>query len=248
MKINLVILLWCLLGSFLYAESAMEIVAKADELIKANSSYTEMKMIIIKPDWSREIEMKLWSLEPDYGLVLITAPAKDKGMVTLKREKEVWNWIPSVQRVIKIPPSMMLQSWMGSDFTNDDLVKESSMLDDYTYDWSVVEDPQDDELYIELIPLEDSPVVWGKIVSAVRKVDYLPVWYRYYDEKGTLIRVMEFKEILKFGDKEIPSIMEVMPMNKKKKGNKTIVRYMHAEWDIDLDDNVFTMRNLRKKR
>ena len=87
---------------------------------------------VVKTDWSREVSMKSWTLEPDFALILITAPAKDKGTVTLKRHHEVWNWVPSIQRVIKIPPSMMLQPWMGSDFTNDDLVRESSIIEDYT--------------------------------------------------------------------------------------------------------------------
>jgi outer membrane lipoprotein-sorting protein len=104
------------------SQDATEIVKKADELMRANSSYSEIMMIIVKPDWSREMGMKVWALEPDYSMIYITEPARDKGTVTLKRKTEVWNWLPSAQKVIKIPPSMMLQSWMGSDFTNDDLV------------------------------------------------------------------------------------------------------------------------------
>ncbi|MEJ2103765.1 MAG: outer membrane lipoprotein-sorting protein [Ignavibacteriaceae bacterium] len=101
----------------IYSQDATEIVKKADQLMRANSSYSEITMKIVKPDWSREMSMKVWALEPDYALIYITAPARDKGTVTLKRKTEVWNWLPSAQKVIKIPPSMMLQSWMGSDFT-----------------------------------------------------------------------------------------------------------------------------------
>ena len=142
-----------------YAQDAKEIVAKANELIRANSSYAELSMTIVKPTWSRAMTMKVWSLEPDYALILITEPAKDRGTVTLKRKKEVWNWIPTVNRVIKLPPSMMMQSWMGSDFTNDDLVRQSSIVEDYTH--SIVGEEEIDgyDCYkIELIPKPEAGV------------------------------------------------------------------------------------------
>ena len=129
---SLVLILTLLVVRFTPAQDAKAIVEKANQLLRANSSYSEISMEVIKPDWSRKFKMKVWALEPDYALVLITEPAKDKGTVTLKRQQDVWNWIPAVQRIIKIPPSMMLQSWMGSDFTNDDLVRQSSIVEDYT--------------------------------------------------------------------------------------------------------------------
>jgi outer membrane lipoprotein-sorting protein len=128
-----ILILIALITTFLPAQDAKEIVQKSDQLMRSNSSYSELIMKIVKPDWSRTVSMKAWALEPDYALMYITAPARDKGSVTLKRKNEVWNWLPSAQRVIKIPPSMMLQSWMGSDFTNDDLVRQSSIVDDYEH-------------------------------------------------------------------------------------------------------------------
>jgi len=112
-------------------QTAKEIVKKADEKMQGQSNQSEMKMTIIRPGWQREITMKGWALGREYSLILITAPARDKGSGFLKRQNEMWNWQPSIDRVIKLPPSMMLQSWMGSDFTNDDLVKESSIVNDY---------------------------------------------------------------------------------------------------------------------
>ena len=130
--------IWMIVVIFLitisgYSQNARDIVKKANELIRATSSVAEVTMTVVKPDWSRSYSMKMWSFEPDYSLVLITKPARDKGSVTLKRKKEVWNWLPSVRRTIKIPPSMMMQSWMGSDFTNDDLLRQSSIVDDYAH-------------------------------------------------------------------------------------------------------------------
>lgn len=115
------------------AQDVAAIMRKADELMRGKSSYAQITMTIQKPGWHRTMAMKAWSLEPDFSLAYVSEPARDRGTVTLKRGKEVWNWVPSVQKVIKIPPSMMLQSWMGSDFTNDDLVRASSIVKDYTH-------------------------------------------------------------------------------------------------------------------
>ena len=110
-----------------------EIVRKADKRLKGKTSKGEIKMTIVRPSWSREMTMKTWGKGDEFSLVLVTGPARDKGTAFLKREKEIWNWQPTIDRVIKLPPSMMSQSWMGSDFTNDDLVKEASVVNDYTH-------------------------------------------------------------------------------------------------------------------
>ena len=111
--------------------TAKEIVNKANDLMRGKSSYSEVTMHIVRPKWERTLSFKAWSKGTKYSMIYITAPAKEKGQVFLKRDKEMWNWIPSIGRTIKIPPSMMMQSWMGSDMTNDDLVKESSIVEDY---------------------------------------------------------------------------------------------------------------------
>lgn len=137
----------------------------------------------------------------------------------------------------------MMGSWMGSDFTNDDLVKEFTLLDDYTYEFVRPQDAQPQLLYIALTPKEGIPVVWGKIVAAVQKENYLPVWDRYYDEKGKLMRIIDFKDIKRLGGRLIPSVMEVIPQNKE--GQKTMMRYLQAEFDIKLPDEIFSLRNLQ---
>ena len=138
---------------------------------------------------------------------------------------------------------MMMGSWMGSDFTNDDLVKKFTLLDDYRYEFAHPEDAKPDLLYVALIPKEGLPVVWGKIVAAVRKDDYLPEWDRYYDEKGRLMRVISFREVKRLGGRLIPSVMEVVPQDKK--DQKTVLRYLNAQFNIPLPEDVFSLRNLR---
>lgn len=235
------------LCTILNAQDAKDIVAKANELIRANSSYTEMTMTVVKPDWSREITMKIWSLEPDYALVLITEPAKDKGTVTLKRKREVWNWIPSVHRVIKIPPSMMMQSWMGSDFTNDDLVRQSSIVEDYTH--SIIgEEEMDGYLcyLIEMVPKPDAGVVWGKIITWISKEGYIQLKADHYDEDMVVIKSMVGSNIQKMGGRLLPLHWEMIPHDEP--GQKTVMDYIILEFNIKINQSYFSQQNMKRVR
>ena len=222
------------------------VVKKIDQLYRSETSHADMEMHIVTPHWERTLAMTVWSKGMDKTFIRITAPKKEQGVATLRIGNEMWNYLPKTNKVIKIPPSMMMGSWMGSDFTNDDLVRESSMLEDYTYQYVTPEDTSPGHLYVQLVPKEDSPIVWGKIVAAVRSKDYIPVWQRFYDEKGNLMRVMNFKEIKPFGDKIAPSVMEMIPENKA--GHKTVVRWLNATFDTDIDAKIFTRRNLQRRR
>lgn len=233
--------------SFLIAETPKEIVDKANQLLRANSSLSDVTMTVIKPDWSREMRMKIWALEPDYALILITEPVRDKGTVTLKRETEVWNWIPRVERVIKIPPSMMLQSWMGSDFTNDDLVRESSIVEDYTHSLLGEENLNDHLCYkIQLLPKPDAGVVWGKIIAWITKERYMELKAAYYDEDGTLIKSMTGSDIREMGGRVIPTHWEMVPHNKE--NQKTVLQYHDIDFNIDLDTSFFSQQNMKRVR
>lgn len=225
------------------AQNVEEVVRKIDELYRADSSYTEVDMEIATPHWKRTLRMKVWTEGKRKTFIRILAPPKEEGVATLRLGSEMWNFLPRANKVIKIPPSMMMGSWMGSDFTNDDLVKEFTLLDDYTYEFVRPQDAQPQLLYIALTPKEGIPVVWGKIVAAVQKENYLPVWDRYYDEKGKLMRIIDFKDNKRLGGRLIPSVMEVIPQNKE--GQKTMMRYLQAEFDIKLPDEIFSLRNLQ---
>ena len=222
------------------------VIRHIDQLYRSQTSHADMEMQIVTPHWERTLAMTVWSKGMDKTFIRITAPKKEQGVATLRIGNEMWNYLPKTNKTMKIPPSMMMGSWMGSDFTNDDLVRESSMLEDYTYQYVTPEDASPDHLYVQLIPKEDSPIVWGKIIAAVQSKDYIPVWQRFYDEKGNLMRVMNFKEIKTFGDKIAPSVVEMIPQNKD--GHKTVVRWLNATFDSDIDDKIFTRRNLQKSR
>jgi len=222
------------------------IIKKVDELYRSKTSYAELEMEIITPHWQRTLAMNAWTEGMDRTFIRITAPKKEQGVATLRIENEMWNYLPKTNKVMKVPPSMMMSSWMGSDFTNDDLVKEFSLYEDYTYELLEVENGREDWYYVKAIPREDLPVVWGHITIAVRKSDYLPVWQKYYDEKGALMRVWSFSEIKKFGDRTIPSVMEIVPQHKS--GHKTIMRYLKAEFNTPIDKDIFSLRNLRSAK
>ena len=229
------------------AQTAKEIVEKADELMRANSSYSEIEMTIQKPDWSRTMGMKVWALEPDYAIIYITEPARDKGTVTLKRFNEVWNWLPSAQKVIKIPPSMMLQSWMGSDFTNDDLVRASSIVKDYTHELIGEEKINGYDCYkIKLIPKPEAGVVWGKIISWISKEKYLQVKTDYYDEEDTLIKSFLGTEEQKMDGRDIFAHWEMIPYNEP--GNKTILDYKEIKFNIKIEESYFSEQNMKRVR
>ena len=169
------------------------IVKRMDELYRSETSQTNMEMQIVTPHWERILALEVWTQGMDRTFILITSPKKEKGVATLRIGNEMWNYLPKTNKVMKVPPSMMMGSWMGSDFTNDDLVKESSMLDDYTYELITPKDSQPDHLYIQLLPKEDSPIVWGKLIVAIRLSNQIPVWQHFYDETGTPDASHEFQ-------------------------------------------------------
>ncbi len=248
MKIKLLIMMLTLLSSnALWGQSAKEIIQKADQLMQGNSSKGEMTMKIVRPKWTREIGLKTWSRGSDYSLTLITAPARDAGTGFLKREKELWNWQPTIDRVIKMPPSMMMQSWMGSDFTNDDLVRESSIVKDYEH--RLLGDTTIGEYKawkLELIPNEDAPVVWGRILAYIEQDNYFQMLFKYYDEDGFLINTMVLSEIKELGGRMIPTHLEMIPAENP--DQKTVLIYEKMEFNLEYNDRFFSLQNLKQLR
>ena len=240
--LTFLVVLYSLLPS---SPTATEIIKKADERMQGKSSKGSMTMKIIRPGWERVIKMKTWSLGQDYSLVLITAPPRDKGAAFLKRENEIWNWQPRIDRVIKLPPSMMMQSWMGSDFTNDDLVKQSSIVTDYEH--RLIKDSTINGIKsykIELIPNEDAAVVWGKIEIFISKENYNQLLTRFYDEDQHLINTMIFSDVKMMGARKIPTKLEVIPTEEPE--NRTIIEYQDMSFDIELKDSFFSIQNLKR--
>ncbi len=226
---------------------ATEIIKRADAHFRGNTSIAEMTMQVIRSDWSREISLKAWSKGDRFGLILITAPARDKGTTFLLRDKEVWNWVPSIERVIKIPPSMMLQSWMGSDFTNDDLVKESSIVKDYSHKLigDTILNGYDCHI-IELIPKPEAAVVWGKVKIWITKKDFIQLRAEFFDEEDALVNIMILSDIKMMGGRLLPTRLEMIPVDKPQQ--KTVLVYNSLIFDTPIEDSFFSEQNMKRVR
>lgn len=233
------------LSTLIQAQDAKEIIRRSNEKNRGKTSAGVMTMKIVRPKWTRTVSLKSWSKGDDYSLILIQAPAKDKGSSFLKRARELWNWQPKINRTIKLPPSMMTQSWMGSDFTNDDLVKQSSIVDDYTHKIIASEKIEDRDCYkIQLIPKPDAPVVWGKVLMWVSKKEYLQLKSEMYDEDGYLVNTMKSSKIKMIGGRLLPSQLEMIPADKK--GQKTLLTYASMSFDQPISDSFFSTQNMKR--
>lgn len=227
--------------------TAKEIVQKADERMRGNSNYAELTMEIIRPEWKRTMSMKSWAKGTEYALIYITAPAKDKGTVSLKIGNEMWNWLPSIDRSIKVSPSMMMQSWMGSDFTNDDLIRQSSIVKDYNHVIIGEEKLQGIACYkIQLIPKPDAPVVWGKIITWISKEHFNQLKAAYYDEDGELVNVMTGYDLKSLDGRLLPTRWEMVPADEP--GKKTVMTYNSIDFNIPLEDSFFSKQNMNRVR
>jgi outer membrane lipoprotein-sorting protein len=240
---------WCMLALAFPASLAgqrtpREIVDHVDRMLRGNSSRAEVTMEISTAHWARSMDVAIWSLGTEYSLIRIGAPPKDAGTATLKIDNEIWNYLPRVDRTIKIPSSMMGAAWMGSHFTNDDLVKESRIIDDYEIDLSF-EGARDgvDVWEFVLTPKAEAAVIWGRIEERVRRADYMPIWVHYFDERGELSRIITFSEYRRMGGRLVPTVMTVVPSDKP--DESTIIRYRELEFDVGLDPSFFSLRRLR---
>ncbi|MCK4853362.1 MAG: outer membrane lipoprotein-sorting protein [Bacteroidales bacterium] len=231
-----------------YGQDAREIIKKADEKMQGEeTSQSTMTMTIVRPTWQREVTFKSWTKGRDYSLALVTAPAKEAGQTFLKRETEMWNWNPTINRLIKLPPSMMSQGWMGSDFSNDDLLKESSIVVDYTHEIISEEEIDGWDCYkIELIPLEDAAVVWGKIFKWIAKEEFLQMKTEYYDEDDYLIKTELAYDMKSMGGRLIPSKFELIP--EEEEGHKTVVVMDDITFNEPIPDSFFSQQNMKRVR
>ena len=249
-RLLLIVNVFCCCGTDLFAnpieqntENAMQIIERMESNMRGESSYQEMTMQTVRPRYTRELSLKVWTLGDDYSLIYITAPARDKGTAFLKRGNEMWNYVPNIDRTVKMPSSMMSQSWMGSDFSNDDLVRGVSLVDDYTH--TQLQNQKIDErecFVIEMTPKPETPVVFEKVTYWISVEYYLPIKVENYDDQNVLVSKIYFKEIKKIGGRNIPTIVEMIP--EEKKGHKTILTTHNADYSIRLNQIFFSIQNL----
>jgi len=225
--------------------SATDIIRRADEKFNGEkSSMMVMTMTIVRPSWQRSVEFKNWSLGKENALTLITSPARDAGQTFLKRGTEMWNWNPSINRLIKLPPSMMSQGWMGSDYTNDDILKESSIVNDYNH--SIVGEDEIDgrECYrIRMDAKEDAAVIWGYQIRWVDRKDFLFLKAELYDEDGMLVRTETGSDIKTMDGRIIPTKIVLVPAEEP--GNRTEVLIDEIKFNIPIQESFFSQQNMR---
>ncbi len=227
--------------------TAEEIIDEVDQLLRGRSSRGTVVMEIVTEHWTRSMEMRIWSLGTDYALIRVLSPRKDAGTATLKSENEIWNYLPRVDRTIKLPASLMGAAWMGSHFTNDDLVRESRIIEDY--DVEIAFDGRRDGVAVwefVLTPKPEAAVVWGRIEEQVRQNDLMPVWVRYYDDRGDLARTMVFSDFRVMGGRLVPAHMVIEPVDKP--GESTTITYRDLEFDIGIEPSFFSLQRLRDDR
>ncbi|HOB82823.1 MAG TPA: outer membrane lipoprotein-sorting protein [Bacteroidales bacterium] len=228
--------------------SATEIVKKADEKFNGEkSSYSLMSMTIIRPGWQRTIDFKSWTFGRDFALTLITAPAKEAGQSFLKRGPEMWNWNPSINRLIKLPPSMMSQGWMGSDYTNDDILKESSVVNDYLHEMAGEENIDGRICYkINMTAKENASIVWGKQIRWIDKKEFLVLKAELYDEDGYLVRTETGSDIKVMDGRTVTSKIKLIPEEEPQ--NLTYIEIREIKFNIPVEESYFSQQNMKRVR
>jgi outer membrane lipoprotein-sorting protein len=235
-----------LYSTLLIGQDATEIIKRADDKMRGEkSSIAEMSLKIVRPTWERTISFKNWTKGTDNSMVLITAPAKDAGQSFLKLGNEMWNWNPTIARMIKLPPSMLSQGWMGSDYTNDDLLNQRSIVSDYSHSIVGTETLEGHDCYkIQLMPKEDAQVVWGKLLFWVTKTDDNIMKMEYYDEDDVLVKTESAHNIKNMDGRLIPTEYELIPADEE--GKKTIVEINSIKFNVSIDDTFFSQQNMKR--
>jgi hypothetical protein len=224
---------------------ARAIVDRVDRLLRGDSSEGELTMAVMTRHWSRTLTLRVWSEGTERALIRVVAPAKEAGVATLKAGDEIWNYLPKVDRTIRVPTSMMMASWMGSHFTNDDLVKESRLVRDYDIALGF-EGARDGVRVWEFVltPRPEAAVVWGRIVMEVRQGDLMPTWARYYGDDGALRRTLTFGDHRVMGGRLVPTTMRVVPADKP--DESTVIHYASLRFDVRLPPETFSLGALRR--
>ena len=214
-----------------------------DDLYDSSGTIARVEISIITPKKTRTLRLRLWGKGEDKALIVIDAPPRDAGTATLKVDRNLWNYLPKISRTIRVPPSMMMGSWMGSDLTNDDLVRDSSYEDDYESE--VVgrsEDPPGWKVRMKARP--DAVGLWNSVEMVFAYDDWLPVMAQFFDRKDRLSRTMRFEDVKVLGGRRIPTLIAIVP--EREEGRRTEFRYLDVEFDVELPDDMFSLSRLER--
>ncbi len=226
---------------------ATSLMRHIDRMWRGDSSHLLMSMKVKTNRYERTMKLESWSKGKEKSLIIIRSPKKDKGIATLKVDENIWNYLPKINRVTKVPASLMSGSWMGSHFTNDDLVKENTYEDDYTSSITF-KGERDGKSIIEVTssPKPEAAVVWGKVITIIDQTNYTPLKASYYDEENIPIRIMTFDKLITQNDRIFPARLILTPLDKPKES--TVVEYYDITFNLALDENMFSLHSLQKRR
>lgn len=228
------------------ARDAQAIIRDAIDHWRGLSSYTEMTMVIHRPDWERSITLRAWTKGQDHSLVRIVEPRKDRGNGTLIDKNNMWLYSPKINRVIKVPSSMMGLSWMGSDFSNKDIARVDEIVNEYEHSILGVEEVDGVTIYeIESVPFEDAAIVWGKEVLRIR-ADHVILRHSFFDQDGELVKVLETLEIAEMGGRIIAKRQRMSKADRPQEWTEIGVNFV--EYEVEFRDNLFTQFSLRNPR
>ncbi len=236
-----IVMLLYLMASVLAADEAHDIMKKIDNNMRGQNIYMQMKMTITSMGHTRTMRIQTWAKGTKKSFVKTIYPPKDKGITFLSLDNQMWQYVPKIERIIKIPPSMMLQNWMGSDITNDDMVKQSSIVEDY--DPKILK-KEGSVVTIELTPKEEAAVVWGKIVSRIDTTTYTSQKDIFYDEEGKEVRVFYYEGVKKYGQYYMPTYWRLQPSDKP--DNRTEIFLEEVKYDRDISEQYFQKSALKR--
>ncbi|MDM5270978.1 outer membrane lipoprotein-sorting protein [Sulfurovum sp. zt1-1] len=237
------ILFLSFIASFLIADEAQTIISKLEDNLRGKDIYAKMQIIVKTKRHTRTMMIESWGKGKKKNFTKILAPSRDMGITFLNLDKQMWQYVPKIERIIKIPASMMLQSWMGTDITNDDMVKQSSLVDDYQVSILKKEGPI---VTLKLIPKKEAAVVWGKIISRVDTRYYVEVEDHFYDDDGVEVRVMKYSDIKKFGTHYVTTTMRIIPLDPDKQGNETMIKMLDVTFDQGISEAYFSKSALKR--
>lgn len=233
--------------SYAQALNLDELLHHIDQLWRGQSSHTLMTMSVHTQHYQRTMQLEAWSKGTEHSLVIIREPVKDRGIATLKVQNHIWNYLPKINRVTKVPASMMAGSWMGSHFTNDDLVKENTFVQDFDAQLSFSGERKGRLIYeITAIPHADAAVVWGKVVILIAQDNLMPLQNFYFDESGQLIRTLHFSDPQLINGKVVPMRLTLQPEDKPEES--TLIQYQSIRFGLPLEDQFFSLQNLKSRR
>ncbi len=239
--------------SLLVASSAMaqaaptlaDVTRNIDDLFRSEASIARVEVTVVTPRQSRTMRMRMWSRGEERALIVIESPARDEGTATLRRDRNLWNYLPRISRTIRVPPSMMLSSWMGSDLTNDDLTRSSTFREDFV--GTMAGRSASPAGWLVRYEAREGVVgLWRRVEYVVDDAGRIPVVARFFDRRGELARVMRFEDVAEMDGRRIPTRMVIEPVDRE--GHRTELRYLSMDFDADVPESTFSLTALERRR